>query len=834
MRWRNLLGYALLMLFGLLMATLEVVNAAGYRASFEGVTDVCSSNRLTRESTIGEWCGNKIDGSGSWKDTSGANLCQYSEALDNAAWTKVNVTVTADQVRLRDGFLKAELLEPTAADSYLYQDVAGSAGDKFICSFDLRTVTGLVSLSLHAYDQAHGTILAAQAVTITNVWQEFRVEGILVTGDTHVGCTIGGNLTWSTGENVYAGRGWVVDEDVDSSIGRYHPTDATTKPRLNLSPTNGPTSVKSDSQRIDGNREDSRKYNGTDQYDSRAHHNSMNVFDTDFTLTFYYNGDLTNEDVFFAHGNSAQAGLTIWYITNGTAIRATLAKAAATIEVNSAATATVGHWNLVQIVRSSNFVTIYLNGTANTPVDVSTYGIDGSYTMYLGRYNIGGFEWPGKILYTRIDAKALPTEELAYDREVLSGLASNQRYNALSVTRSTTAFVEFADMTMAEIPVNTARVGGRGGGLDIEGPATNLMKQSQDFSTTWSTIAATISTDVAMAPDGQTTVDGIVGDAIDLQHGVAQNLITLTAESWTLHTRAKKGDQDWLYLDVSTIANATAYFNIVTGFVGTTGAAITNSGIRSGWDGYYHAWITFTGTAALHTFCVYSAEADNDNQFLGDGATINTYVWQAQIEKGSFPTSIIPTFASSVTRNADDITLEPNPGEPWKQVLADSYGGSGEPDKITLHFESKCRYSASSNLSASSSQIEISGNTGTASGTRNRFYVIFASDGRIYFTMRDDADVDHQVYTGVDPVDLAEWHTWRFVVDFADFSRMDAWLNDDNSGMTYSGNSGTAEFDLTDTKIRFGQERDGTVSGNCRIRRPLIESRELRASQERP
>jgi len=797
------------------------VYASGLHASFEGMPDVCVSNMFTDKTTVIELCADNIDASNNWKDTSGPNLIQQSEALDNVAWTKATVTVTTDQVRFRDGVLGAEKLAPTAADSYLYQDVAGSVGQKFYCMFDLRSVTGNVSLSIHIYDQAHGTILGTQAITVTPFWQLFRVEGVLVAGDTHVGCTLGGNSTWSTGEDLYGGRAWLVDEDVDGGIGVYHTTTTTTKPRLDLTPTNAPTLAKSDRQRVDGNRVAAREFNGIDQYDSKAHHDSMNVFDGDFTLTLVAMRKTGGpaSPYMFSHGLINTDGFGIQYGTN--AISACFNKA--TAQLCATGITHDDYYDVVHVVRSGNNATVYVNNVAGTPVNVSTYGIDGARNLRIAEYETTGtYPFPGDISYIHLRAKALSAKRLAYEREVLLAIASNMQTNAFAVGRATTAYTAFADETMAEVAPHMPRVGGGGGALLIESQGQNLVFQSQDFSTTWTTGFATVSTNVIVAPDGQTTVDGIVGAAVENIHGVAQNEIDLTVDSYVFHVRAKPGNQDWLYLQDTTVANAYAYFNIANGFVGTVGAGAVAK-MKSGWNGFYHCWIVFTGTAAQHTVLVYSAEADGDNQFLGDGSTINTYVWQAQVEKGAFPTSIVPTTTASVTRNADSVTLDPHPGgDASQRVLPDKFEPNTNRDKLTVRLDAKCLWEGSADIGEERILLSISGNSGTASGTRNRFYMYVAAAGRLFGSIRDDADVDHLVYTAIDPIDFSNWFTVRFFVDFSDLSRIDMWSNGSNSGMTYIENSGSGTFDTTGTHIRLGQNYAGTVDGNCKIRNPHV------------
>ena len=112
--------------------------------------------------------------------------------------------------------------------------------------------------------------------------------------------------------------------------------------------------------------------------------------------------------------------------------------------------------------------------------------------------------------------------------------------------------------------------------------------------------------------------------------------------------------------------------------------------------------------------------------------------------------------------------------------------------------------------------MEISGNTGTADDDTNRF-VVLGLDGRVYGRLYDDSDVNHEVYSAVDPVDFPGTFTVKFFVDLTDMSNMDLWINQDNSGMTKSNNSGTATFDTTDTMVRIGQNYVAFADSSCYI-----------------
>jgi hypothetical protein len=111
-------------------------------------------------------------------------------------------------------------------------------------------------------------------------------------------------------------------------------------------------------------------------------------------------------------------------------------------------------------------------------------------------------------------------------------------------------------------------------------------------------------------------------------------------------------------LDVSSVANAYAYYNLSTGAVGTVGAGANSTGIEAWGGGWYRCWIAYTGGAAAHDHEIFPAEADGDETFAGDDATASIYVWGAQHEDDGtvIPSSYIPTTTAAATRIKDALS----------------------------------------------------------------------------------------------------------------------------------------------------------------------------------
>jgi len=112
--------------------------------------------------------------------------------------------------------------------------------------------------------------------------------------------------------------------------------------------------------------------------------------------------------------------------------------------------------------------------------------------------------------------------------------------------------------------------------------------------------------------------------------------------------------RDWLYLSDDTVANAYSYFNISSCALGTKGAGASEALVQDVGD-YCRVSIAYLGTAASHTHKIAFAEADTDNEFAGDDATVSGYLLGAQVEAYGAATSFIATTTAQVTRNTDSL-----------------------------------------------------------------------------------------------------------------------------------------------------------------------------------
>jgi len=185
-------------------------------------------------------------------------------------------------------------------------------------------------------------------------------------------------------------------------------------------------------------------------------------------------------------------------------------------------------------------------------------------------------------------------------------------------------------------------------GLLIEESRTNVVLQSETIGTTWTQTNISVSSNVAVSPDGGTTADKIVENTASAIHGIDQST-TFTAIPYTFSFYAKKDGRIWVRAFLSGLAST--WFDIDNGTLGTVASGFTASITNAG-NGWWRCSITGTASAGTLSSGVRLATGDGVSTYLGDG-TSGVFLWGAQVEAGSFPTSYIPTTTGPLARSAD-------------------------------------------------------------------------------------------------------------------------------------------------------------------------------------
>jgi len=189
--------------------------------------------------------------------------------------------------------------------------------------------------------------------------------------------------------------------------------------------------------------------------------------------------------------------------------------------------------------------------------------------------------------------------------------------------------------------------------LLIEEQRTNGFLRSNEFSNaaTWFTSNNLVSTDSTTSPDGTIAFKVTPTTSSSAEKNIFQ-LATIANSLNTHSIYVKSGTQNFIQLMFTGGDTNYANFNISSGVTGNKSAGVSSSTISDVGNGWYRISVTLTNSGASG-FAIFWINSLTDGRAPSTTSTGSIYLFGAQYEIGSFPTSYIGTTTSSVTRSAD-------------------------------------------------------------------------------------------------------------------------------------------------------------------------------------
>jgi hypothetical protein len=324
-------------------------------------------------------------------------------------------------------------------------------------------------------------------------------------------------------------------------------------------------------------------------------------------------------------------------------------------------------------------------------------------------------------------------------------------------------------------------------GLLIEESRSNVCIQSADIdNVAWSRAGVGVVGDTVTSPAGTTTGNTVTCSVGSSVHRVISTAgVVVLSTSITHSVFVKAGTHSFVQIHDGSTGTFYANFNLTTETVTAVnpvnGATITPYG-----NGWYKCTLSFTSGAAtsIGAITIIPDGTSSRNPTWTAAGTESIYAWGYQIEVGAFATSYIPTTTTSLTRNADAVSMTGTNFSDWYNASEGAFFVQATP---------------TSNTSAIRVLIDVAADANNRMTLQQFTSGIFAN----LFVFVGGA-VQVNAYSLVTAGDISSAIGYK-INDFA---------IDTSVGIIQTDSSGTV---VTPTFMRIGARQDGSIAANGHI-----------------
>jgi len=222
---------------------------------------------------------------------------------------------------------------------------------------------------------------------------------------------------------------------------------------------------------------------------------------------------------------------------------------------------------------------------------------------------------------------------------------------------------EVDNVTVKEVDRNNVpRIDYTGGGCPhilAEPQRTNLIPKSNEFSDSSYIRNGTTATTGFLSPDGTLNAYKLLEDNTNAIHRIYQTATVTGSPNTTISIYVKYLGRKYVLMRIadSTVGR---WYDIENGVLGGVYQGTPNdSSIESAGNGWYRISITHTvSNQSRLELWVSDTESETQQPVYQGDTSKGVYLFGAQLEVGTYPTSYIPTSGSAVTRNKDQFTRD--------------------------------------------------------------------------------------------------------------------------------------------------------------------------------
>lgn len=290
----------------------------------------------------------------------------------------------------------------------------------------------------------------------------------------------------------------------------------------------------------------------------------------------------------------------------------------------------------------------------------STWTQLGADVTTAGTTNVQALTGKSWVLGAQQDTGGYTAIHRIYSAEIRDGIGGSIAASFLTVAGDSSAWSlgTYVSYTHAFTASSTL-------GYRKERAGTNLCIRSQEFdNAAWIKIQATISANSSSAPDGTTTADTLLDNAVNAIHAASGTSFAITANSTICASVYAKPVGRNIAIVVYNGGNYfRQVFDLTAGAAGSSdvggAGTLSNAIVERLPDGFFRCSVIGAVNAgavgAVLEVDLASGTTIASLTYAGTGS-LGAIIWGAQAEQASYPSSYVPTAGVAVTRPEDRLT----------------------------------------------------------------------------------------------------------------------------------------------------------------------------------